>query len=287
MNHADHTPQPPPGAPGQGASSGPPTPGLRAMIEHATAYFQPIVDLGTGEIIGAEALARFIDASGDVHTPFGVIERIEESESDLEALTWRIFRDIEKHAGPLLERRPAFYISANVPPLLLGSPRLKQMLEDSGLARYMSQLVCEITERQALTEAGRQALSSARPLGLRIALDDFGTGRSGLKQLIGLPVDILKLDKSEVDPLLKDSSADRLLRGVVALAAALRVKVVAEGVETREQAFFLHAAGVDAGQGWLWSKAVPPDRLEQMLAAGVRVGIRGDEATGSRGHVGH
>jgi len=149
----------------------------------------------------------------------------------------------------------------------------------------MSQLVCEITERQALTERGREALFSARPLGLRIALDDFGTGSSGLKQLIGLPVDILKLDKSEVDPLLRDPSAERLLRGVVALAAALRVRIVAEGVESREQAFFLHAAGVDAAQGWLWSKAVPPERLERLLAEGVRVGTRRELEPRSRSHA--
>jgi sensor c-di-GMP phosphodiesterase-like protein len=125
--------------------------------------------------------------------------------------------------------------------------------------------VCEITERQALTDAGREALAIARPLGLRVAMDDFGTGQSGLKQLIGLPLDMLKIDKSEVDPLMKDPTADRVLRGVVALAAALRVKVIAEGVETREQAFFLRAAGVDAGQGWLWSKAVPAEELERLV----------------------
>jgi EAL domain-containing protein (putative c-di-GMP-specific phosphodiesterase class I) len=73
-----------------------------------------------------------------------------------------------------------------------------------------------------------------------------------------------------VDPLMKDPTADRLLRGVVALAAALRAKVIAEGVETREQAFFLRAAGVDAAQGWLWSKAVPPDELEHLVASGFR-----------------
>ena len=86
-----------------------------------------------------------------------------------------------------------------------------------------------------------------------------------MKQLIGLPLDFLKIDKSEIDPLMKDPTADRLLRGVVALAGALRVAVIAEGVETREQAFFLRAAGVDAGQGWLWSKAVPADQLERLI----------------------
>lgn len=239
---------------------------LRALVERSAAHFQPIVDLNTGRVLGAETLVRFVDQDGALRTPGGIIERIEENLDDLEALTWRLFCQIAAKTGPLLDRHRDFYISANVPPVLLASPRLKQILEDSGLDRYIDRLVCEITERQALSDAGREALAIARPLGLRIAMDDFGTGQSGLKQLIGLPLDMLKIDKSEVDPLMRDPTADRLLRGVVALAAALRVKVIAEGVETREQAFFLRAAGVDAGQGWLWSKAVPADELERLVS---------------------
>ncbi|MEP0846971.1 MAG: EAL domain-containing protein [Phycisphaerae bacterium] len=242
--------------------------GLRAAIEQSTAYFQPIVDLNTGQVLGAETLVRFLDSAGAMRPPGGIIERIEESLDDLELLTWRLFCLIAKEVGPLLNRRRDFYISVNVPPLILGSPRLKRIFEDSGLVRYTDRLVCEITERQALTDAGREALSVVRPMGLRIAMDDFGTGQSGIKQLIGLPLDILKVDKSEVGPLMKDPTADRLMRGVVALAAALRVKVIVEGVETREQAFFLRAVGVDAGQGWLWSKAVPPDELERLIVSG-------------------
>ena len=241
---------------------------LRSLIERSTTYFQPIVDLNTGQVLGAEALVRFRDPDGTVRGPGGIIERVDENLVDLEALTWRVFCCIAEKAAPLLDRHRGFYISVNVPPLILGSPRLKQILDDSGLARYIDRLVCEITERQALTGAGREALAIVRPMGLRVAMDDFGTGQSGLKQLIGLPLDMLKIDKSEVDPLMKDPTADRLLRGVVALANALRVKIIAEGVETREQAFFLKAAGVDAAQGWLWSKAVPPDELEGLIVSG-------------------
>jgi sensor c-di-GMP phosphodiesterase-like protein len=226
------------------------------------------VDLNTGQVLGAEALVRFVNPDGSVHGPCGIIERVEENLGELETLTWRLFCSIANEAGPLLDRHRHFYISINVPPVVLGSPRLKEILEASSLDRYIHRLVCEITERQALTEAGREALAGARPLGLRVAMDDFGTGQSGLKQLIGLPLDFLKIDKSEVDPLIKDPTADRLLRGVVALANSLRVKVIAEGVETQEQAFFLRAAGVDAAQGWLWSKAVPPHELELLIASG-------------------
>jgi sensor c-di-GMP phosphodiesterase-like protein len=244
---------------------------LRALIERSVAWFQPIVDLNTGQVSGVETLVRFVEADGSIRGPGGIIERIEENLDDLEALTRCLFRDVAEKATGLLDRHRDLYISINVPPLILGSRRLKQGLDEFGLDRYIDRLVCEITERQALTEAGREALAIARPLGLRIAVDDFGTGHSGLKQLIGLPLDILKIDKSQIDPLMKEPSADRLLRGVVALAGALRVKVIAEGVETREQAFFLRAAGVDAGQGWLWSKAVPPDQLERLIQSAFPV----------------
>jgi sensor c-di-GMP phosphodiesterase-like protein len=242
----------------------------RDLIEGSITHFQPIVDLSTGQVLGAEALVRFVDPDGTLRLPVGIIERVEENLADLEALMWSLFRSVKEKAVPLLHRHRGLYISINVPPVMLSSGRLKTIVEHFDLDQYADRLVCEITERQALTDAGRQALLQATPLGFRVAMDDFGTGQSSLKQLIGLPLDILKIDKSQIDPLMRDPTADRLLRGVVALAAALRVKVIAEGVETREQAFFLRAAGVDAGQGWLWSKAVPAEELEGLIASGFR-----------------
>jgi sensor c-di-GMP phosphodiesterase-like protein len=244
---------------------------LRSLIERSTAYFQPIVDLNTGQVLGAETLVRFVDADGTLRGPSGIIERIEENLDDLEALTWRLIRCVKEKAVPLLDRHRGLYISINIPPVILDPGRLKPMVEHFNLDRYADRLVCEITERQALTDSGRAALIQAVPLGFRVAMDDFGTGHSSLKHLIGLPLDILKIDKSQIDPLMKDHTAERLLRGVVALAAAMRVKVIAEGVETREQAFFLRAAGVDAAQGWLWSKAVSSDELARLIASGFPV----------------
>jgi EAL domain-containing protein (putative c-di-GMP-specific phosphodiesterase class I) len=103
---------------------------------------------------------------------------------------------------------------------------------------------------------------------VRIAMDDFGTGNSGLAQLLGLTFDLLKIDRSQVEHLLKDPTADRLIRGIVALAGVLRARTVAEGVETAAQAFFLHAAGIDYGQGWFWSEALPPEELPRTIERG-------------------
>jgi sensor c-di-GMP phosphodiesterase-like protein len=240
----------------------------------AIVYYQPIVDLTTGQLVGAEALARFPNPDGTVRPPGEIIEHIERSTADLEAFYRAIFQSIARTALPILDRHPELYVSVNVPPIFIGCGRLRVIMESLELVRYAHQLVCEVTERQVLTDAGRNALAIAHGMGIRIAMDDFGTGQSVLKQLIGLPLDIIKIDKSQVDPLVKDPTADRLLRGVVALAMAMRVKVVAEGVETRQQAFFLRAAGVDSGQGWLWSKAVSAHDLEQQIRTGFADQIR-------------
>jgi sensor c-di-GMP phosphodiesterase-like protein len=246
-----------------------PNPGdIHETARRALAYYQPIVDLNTGEVLGVETLVRFAEPDGTVRSPGGLIESIEEDRGAYELLMTALLGSIARDMAHILEQFPRFYISVNVPPIMVGSGVLKRVVESVGLTGQVHRFVCELTERQALTEVGRKAMAEARRLGVRVAMDDFGTGHSGIKQLIGLDLDILKIDKSQVDPLMKDPTADRLLRGVVALAAALRVKVVAEGVETPEQAFFLRAAGVDAGQGWLWSKAIPASELHQVVQTG-------------------
>jgi EAL domain-containing protein (putative c-di-GMP-specific phosphodiesterase class I) len=169
---------------------------------------------------------------------------------------------------PLFERYPGFYVSVNVPPAMLGNGNLARMIQELGLTSCLDRLVCEVTERQALTDAGRDALRVARENRVRVAMDDFGTGHSGVAQLLGHTLDVLKIDRSQIECLMKDPTADRVLRGIVALANVLRAHTVAEGVETAAQAFFLHAVGVDYGQGWFWSKAVPAADVPKTIETG-------------------
>jgi sensor c-di-GMP phosphodiesterase-like protein len=163
---------------------------------------------------------------------------------------------------------PHFYVSVNIPPVILGSGEVLTIVEELKLTPYLSRIACEVTERQALTSVGRAALERARQAGMKVAIDDFGTGHSGLMQIVGLSFDILKIDHSLIDTILTDQTAARMLRGIVALAAALRLRTVAEGVETWEEAFFLRAAGVDCGQGWFWSKAVSAPEASRVLNQG-------------------
>lgn len=238
------------------------------IAKQFTAYYQPIVDLNTGAVAGFEALARIVDSDGSIKTAGAVIEEIEQQSETLKALIRTILESIRRDIVPLFERNQHFYVSVNIPPVILGSGQVLQIVEELELKPYLSRIVCEVTERQALTSVGRSALELARRSGMSVAIDDFGTGHSGLMQIVGFDFDILKIDHSLIETILTNQTAARMLRGIVALAAALRLRTVAEGVESWKEAFFLRAAGVDCGQGWYWSKAVPAPESSRILERG-------------------
>ncbi len=238
---------------------------VEAIRAAVIAHYQPIVDLADERIVGCEALARWRTADGTLTNVEHCIDAIEADEELATALTARMLECISGDLADLLDAHPQFYVSVNIPPIVLGRKRLREILEALELDRRIDQIVGEITERHALDALGRAAIREAREVGARIAIDDFGTGNSGLQHLIGLEVDILKIDRSFVVCLGRDRVAERLVRGIAALAAALRVGLVAEGVETQEQALFLRGAGVDKGQGWLWFKALDAATLKATL----------------------
>jgi EAL domain-containing protein (putative c-di-GMP-specific phosphodiesterase class I) len=247
---------------------------LLMVLERATVHYQPIVDLNTGAVAGFEALLRIVDADGKAGSIGPFIEQIESDSVLLERLMRRLLGMIRRDTVPLFERYPGFYVSVNVPPAILGArtalgePTIRGMLVELDLIPYQDRLVCEITERQALSAQGRAALELGRQNRIRLAVDDFGTGHSGIAQMLGLTIDVLKLDRSQVVLLTKDETAERLVRGIIAAASLVRARVVAEGVESAAQAFFLQAAGVDYGQGWFWSPALPAAEMPEVLEAG-------------------
>jgi EAL domain-containing protein (putative c-di-GMP-specific phosphodiesterase class I) len=243
-----------------------PTP--KEIRERFVGHYQPIVDLNTGAVAGFEALVRTVETDGSILSGGPFIEAIEADPEAMDALMWVILHGVARDFKKLFHRYPGFYVSVNVPPPLLGSERLQPVVAAAKLEGYLDRLCIEITERQALTKLGRDTLESARQIGVRVAIDDFGTGHSGLAQITGVDLDMIKIDRSLVEPALTQRTAARVLRGVVALASALRIRTVAEGVETWEQAFFLRAAGVDFGQGFFWSTAVPGAQAEALLKEG-------------------
>lgn len=239
-----------------------------SRFERLATWYQPIVDLNTGRVVGFEVLSRIIAADGSAGSAAALMDELEREPEAQYALIRRSLESIRREIVPVFARRPDFYVSINIPPSVFGTGRVAPMMTDLGLDQWLTRLVVELTERQALSDLGRSAIDAARALGVSVALDDFGTGHSGLSQIVGLDLDILKIDRSLLLPILENRTAARMLRGIVGLAAALRLRTVAEGVETWEHAFFLRAAGVDYGQGFFWSRAVPGAGIEAILQHG-------------------
>lgn len=239
-----------------------------SRIQRLVAWYQPIVDLNTGRVTGFEALSRMVSTSGAVESAGPLMEELEREPEVQYALINRLLASVQREIVPIFRRRPDFYVSLNIPPAVMGTGRIAPMITELGLDQWLTRIVVELTERQALTDLGRSSIEAARSLGIAVALDDFGSGHSGLSQFVGLDLDFLKIDQSLLLPVLENRTAARMLRGIVGLAAALRLRTVAEGVEGWEQAFFLRAAGVDFGQGFFWSKAVPGSEVEALLQRG-------------------
>jgi EAL domain-containing protein (putative c-di-GMP-specific phosphodiesterase class I) len=240
----------------------------KELIDRLTAWYQPIVDLNTGEVRGFEALMRVVQPDGQGHSAGPIIESLEDDLDALVAVIERLMTCIRKDVVPVFERYGDFYLSVNIPPSIIGSGRLRPIAESHDLVHWGRRLVVELTERQALSSLGRAAVRLAREAGIAVAVDDFGTGHSGLAQIVGLELDILKIDRSLITPALTSRSAARMLRGIVGLAESLRMRTVAEGVETTAEAFYLRAVGIDYGQGYFWSKAVPAVEMPAIIERG-------------------
>jgi EAL domain-containing protein (putative c-di-GMP-specific phosphodiesterase class I) len=129
------------------------------------------------------------------------------------------------------------------------------------------QLEIEITETALMQDpdTALQMLKKLRDLGLSISLDDFGTGYSSLSYLKRFPVNVLKIDKTFVDDLPNDLDNAAIIRAIIAMAERLRLHVVAEGVETREQLEFLHNEGCERVQGYYFQRPVPADNITPLL----------------------
>ncbi|SKA79821.1 EAL domain-containing protein [Desulfobaculum bizertense] len=225
-------------------------------------FYQPKINLETGEIIGAEALVRWVKPDGEIVTPNEFIPLAEETGLIVPLDNWVMKEAVERVQKWRDKVPPDFRISVNVSALHFNSGDLPgniaHVLENSTLKPH--QLGVEVTETLLMENMDRavKILSEVADMGVRILLDDFGTGYSSLAYLSKLPINTLKIDKSFVmDITGRGSQGDTVARGILSLAANLGLEVVAEGVETAEQVQFLREHGCQYGQGYLFSKPVP------------------------------
>jgi diguanylate cyclase (GGDEF)-like protein/PAS domain S-box-containing protein len=219
--------------------------------------YQPVVDLATGAVKGAEALARWTHPLWGQVPPSEFIPEAERTGIILELGRWAL-REAARQGAEWNEAGFELGVAVNVSVRQLGAEfvdDVASVLEGTGIPP--ARLTLEITESLLVDdEQTLSALQALRLLGVRLSLDDFGTGWSSLAYLRRLPIDVLKLDGSFVAGL-GTAQADAVSRTVVRLGAELGLEVVAEGVETEEQRAALVAMGCQSAQGWLFGRPGP------------------------------
>ncbi|MDQ0991077.1 bifunctional diguanylate cyclase/phosphodiesterase [Streptomyces sp. V3I7] len=242
--------------------------------------YQPLVGMEDGRLRGVEALVRWNHPQFGMLTPNRFIGLAEEDGSIVPLGRWALTTACRqaRHWHLAHPAEPPIFVSVNVAVRQVWDSDLvadvARTLTETGLAPHLLQL--ELTESAVMGSAGRplQALQALSDMGVRIAIDDFGTGYSNLAYLSRLPVSVLKLDGSFVRGFQYDGPGDRpnpadevVVEAMIQLAHRLGLTVTAECVETSAQATRLRHIGCDTGQGWLYSRPVPPDRISELLGA--------------------
>jgi diguanylate cyclase (GGDEF)-like protein len=245
---------------------------LRRAIDNDefVTYYQPVVDLVSTEIVGTEALVRWQHPELGLLPPARFIGLAEDTGLivDISELVLRTACDQTRrwHDEGLGRLRIAVNISARHLQQKNFLERLRKVLAETRLDPTCLEL--ELTETSIMenAESATELLTEIRELGVKIAIDDFGTGYSSLSYLKRLPIDTVKLDRSFVSGATTDPDDAALVMAIVTLAHNLRLRVVAEGVETAEQLTFLRLLKCDEGQGFLFSKPVSREIFAASLA---------------------
>ncbi|WP_165354623.1 bifunctional diguanylate cyclase/phosphodiesterase [Tropicimonas sp. IMCC6043] len=242
---------------------------LEALEEGLRPYFQPIVDMRTRRIVGAEALCRWLHCDGGTVLPREFIPVAETSgliaelDRKMFEMTLRGMRAWE------LSGLPDVQISINVAAATLRGQGFSLFLEETVAAYGIrhEQICIELTESMALHEAdpGRDRVFELRELGFHVALDDFGTGYSSLALLKSLPVSRLKVDRSFILNLAANPRDRGIVRSIADISTALGAETVAEGVETAEQVTLLSEYGYRLGQGFLFARPMPSGEFTAWL----------------------
>ncbi len=245
-------------------------------------HYQPLVDLASGEIVGAEALLRWRDPELGEMPPGRFIPVAEESGFIVAIGDWVLSQAV-RQAALWHHRGLAVPVAINVSALQFQQPqfveRVASVLAVAGLPASLREL--ELTESILLHDAAEalQRVHALARLGVRLAIDDFGTGYSSLAYLKRLPVGKLKIDRSFVTGLPTERGDAGIVRAILQMARALGMVVVAEGVETEPQRAFLQEAGCDQFQGFLFAPALDSLSFEARLQA-ARAGAAATDRVG-------
>ncbi len=238
-------------------------------------YYQPVVDLDDREIAGFEALVRWRHPQRGLVTPSDFIPVAEETGLIAPIGLW-----VLKEACRQMRQWQADYptnrrlrMSVNLSGHQMGDPdivdQIARALESTGV--NPTALAIEITESALVRDlaAGARVMERLRQLAIELSIDDFGTGYSSLSYLHALPADALKIDRSFISRLRRDGSQSEVVQAIISLAHSLGMKVIAEGVETRDQLDILTSLGCDGAQGFLFARPLVSQQAERLFVDGL------------------
>jgi diguanylate cyclase (GGDEF)-like protein len=253
--------------------------GIRYGLDHGQflPYFEPQVDLMTGEIIGFEVLARWEHPLSGMIEPDRFIPVAEEH-----GLIGRLSEQIMLAAlSEAASWDQSIKLSVNISPSQLGdswlAQRIVRLLTEAGFPA--ERLVVEITESSLFADLdlARTIVTSLKNQGIRLALDDFGTGFSSLAHLRSLPFDVIKIDRSFVSTLTKDTESSAIIRAVTTLADGIGVPVTVEGIEDAATHAAVAGFGCAVGQGWYFGKPMTADQASALLHSRHRAETAGPQ----------
>ena len=233
-------------------------------------YYQPVINLRTGQLSGCEVLCRWEKRNGDVVMPGAFIEYAEITGLAI-PMTLNLMQQVRQDLADLCIELPDMKISIN---LFEGHFRDSTIVEDvqaifGGTTIAYRQLVFEITERHPLhnSTTANAVISGLHALGARLAMDDVGTGHSNLAYMQTLGVDVIKIDRVFVDMIKAETTLVPVLDGLIAMCRDLGTEIIAEGVETEAQALYLRGRGVVMAQGFLFAPALKVGAFKELARA--------------------
>jgi sensor c-di-GMP phosphodiesterase-like protein len=233
-------------------------------------YYQPVINLRTGQLAGCEVLCRWEKRSGEVVMPGTFIEYAEVTGLAI-PMTLSLMQQVRNDLGELCREMPNIKVSIN---LFEGHFRDATIVEDvqaifGGSPITYRQLVFELTERRPLgnSAVAHAVIAGFHKLGVRLAMDDVGTGHSNLAYMQTLGVDVIKIDRVFVDMIKPDTQTVPVLDGLISMCRDLGTEIIAEGVETEAQALYLRSRGVVMAQGFLFAPALKVGAFRDLARA--------------------
>ncbi|QXH51651.1 EAL domain-containing protein [Pseudomonas fakonensis] len=238
--------------------------------------YQPIFELDSRRCVGAEALVRWRRPDGTLTSPDLFIP-LAENTGQIRPITDFVLQRVLEQLGQLLRANPQLYISINLAACDVTAPRIGQVAAKL-LAQHRvaaRQIAFEVTERGLIdVVVARDNLQALRASGHQVLIDDFGTGYCSLAYLQTLPVDCLKIDKAFIDALGHDAASSGVAPHIIRMAHDLNLRVIAEGIESEDQAGLLSSEGVNYGQGWLFAHPLSARQFAELITRGRRVAGR-------------